>query len=197
MPNFARDHLALTDEQREELDTLQATIDSRVNAILGDDQRRQWKDIQEGRSFGGGIPRPGQIMSPLLQARLKLTSDQKEQMNGLQTDGEATLGALLTEQQAKQLTEMASEFPGGLAQAGRDGGGGPPGAASPPRPRRGPGGMPTGPGGVGEPGSGGPVFRATRYALDYPGLAGRSLAPGQTVEEVFAAKEKEKEKDAQ
>jgi hypothetical protein len=31
-------------------------------------------------------------------------------------------------------------------------------------------------------GAGGPVFRAFRYAANYPGLAGKDLTPGETVE---------------
>jgi hypothetical protein len=50
-----------------------------------------------------------------------------------------------------------------------------------------PGGPPPGPGGPPGPprGFGGnSVFRAYRYAKDYPGLAGKDLTPGKTIEEV-------------
>ena len=64
-------------------------------------------------------------------------------------------------------------FPGGF---GGPGGGGPGGFG-------GPGGG--GPGGGG-PGGGGGVFRAYKYAVDYPGLADKELTPGEKLEEVSA-----------
>jgi hypothetical protein len=64
-----------------------------------------------------------------------------------------------------------------------DKGGSPPGGAGRPGSR---------PGGFGGPGAfmgaffGGSVFRAYRYAPDYPGLAGKDLTPGKTIEELQA-----------
>jgi hypothetical protein len=42
-------------------------------------------------------------------------------------------------------------------------------------------------GGAGSPNLGNAVFRSYRYATDYPGLKGRELKPGKTVEELLAA----------
>ena len=39
---------------------------------------------------------------------------------------------------------------------------------------------------VGPPRLGNAVYRSYRYAVDYPGLKGRALKPGQTVEELQA-----------
>jgi hypothetical protein len=47
----------------------------------------------------------------------------------------------------------------------------------------GPGGF--GPGGFGPRTKGGCLFAARRYAPDYPGLAGKDLTPGKTIEEMF------------
>jgi hypothetical protein len=55
----------------------------------------------------------------------------------------------------------------------------------------GPGG-PRGPGGFGGTG-GSAIFRAYRYGTDYPGLAGKDLTPGKTIEEV-ESQEPEKKK---
>ena len=44
----------------------------------------------------------------------------------------------------------------------------------------------------GNPRGANPVFRAYRYAPDYPGLAGKNLTPGKTVEEILK-EEKDKE----
>ena len=72
--------------------------------------------------------------------------------------------------------------------------GGPPGGpGGPPGPFGGPPGGPGGPFG-GPPGGGG-VFRAYRYGPDYPGLAGKDLTPGKSIEQLEAeAKAKETEK---
>jgi hypothetical protein len=71
-------------------------------------------------------------------------------------------------QRIKDMQQMAA--PGG--PPGFGGGG----------PRQGPGGFP----GFGGPRGGQPVFRAYRYSPDYPGLAGKNLTPGKTVEELEA-----------
>ena len=56
---------------------------------------------------------------------------------------------------------------------------------------------PGGKGGMGGPGGGGSVFRVYRYAPDYPGLAGRDLTPGKTVEELLKIDEQsKKDKDS-
>jgi hypothetical protein len=43
------------------------------------------------------------------------------------------------------------------------------------------------------PPGGASLFRAYKYAADYPGLAGRDLKPGKTVEEVEKAEPKAKD----
>jgi hypothetical protein len=53
------------------------------------------------------------------------------------------------------------------------------------RPIGGPG---FGPPGFGRPGGGEAVFRAYRYGPDYPGLKGKDLKPGKTIEDLQAAK---------
>lgn len=64
--------------------------------------------------FGGGFrpPQPGQIMPPFLQEQLKLTADQKKELEALQKDVDAKLDKLLTDDQKKQLKEMRERGPG-------------------------------------------------------------------------------------
>ena len=120
-----------------------------------------------------GPSQPGQILSPFLQARLQLTDAQKKQLAALQKEVDSRLEKLLTNDQKKQLKEVREMFsrggPGGFPGFGPKGPGGP----------GGPGGFP----GFGPPGGGG-VFRTSRYAANYPGLAGRTLTPGATIEEL-------------
>jgi Spy/CpxP family protein refolding chaperone len=81
----------------------------------------------------GGPPQPGQIMPAPLQDQLRLTAEQKKELEALQTEVDARLAKILTDEQKKQLKEVQSGGPGGF-----------PG---------GPGGFPGGPGG-GPPGGG-------------------------------------------
>jgi hypothetical protein len=110
-------------------------------------------------------------MSPTIQVRLKLTAEQKKEVEDLQKDADAKFTKVFTEEQNKQFKEMRQGFgrggPGGFA-------GGLPGGPG----RGGPGGPP----GMGPPG-GSSLFRAYRYAADYSGLAGKDLKPGKTIEE--------------
>jgi hypothetical protein len=121
---------------------------------------------QKKRANGGGpIPdEPGQIVPAGIRTRLELTDAQREQVAALQKDVEARLDRILDEKQRAQFQEMRDKKPD-----------------------------PKGPGGPAGPPGGGGLFRATRYPADYPGLKGRELKPGKTVEEMLAAaKPKEK-----
>jgi hypothetical protein len=109
---------------------------------------------------------PGQIMPLTLQARLKLTADQKKQLAALQKQTDGKLDKLLADDQKKQFQMLQQRI-------GRGDGGGPGGAAGP----GGAGGFPSfGPSG------GSSVFRAYRYAPTFAGLVGKDLTPGKTVE---------------
>jgi Spy/CpxP family protein refolding chaperone len=175
LPAFVRDQLKLTDDQKKELDDFQKEADAKLEKLLTDEQKKTFKEPQGGF---GAAPQPGQLMSPTLQARLKLTADQKKEVEELQKATDAKLEKLLTDDQKKQVKEARQGF--GRGGPGGGGFGGPGG-------RGGPGGMPNfGPGG------GSAVFRAYRYAANYPGLAGKDLMPGKTVEELEKAKEQPK-----
>jgi Spy/CpxP family protein refolding chaperone len=85
--------------------------------------------------FGGGfaMPQPGQIMPTFIAERLKLTDDQKKQVETLQKDVDEKLAKILTEDQQKQLKEMKDRAgrggfgrPGGAGGKGGDKGGNPP-----------------------------------------------------------------------
>jgi Spy/CpxP family protein refolding chaperone len=101
--------------------------------------------VQPGGSFKPfpAPPKPGEILSEFLQGQLKLTPEQKKQLDQLQKDVEANLSKLLTAEQKKSLDEMkqgkgAFGFgPGGFGPPGF-GPGGKPGETPP-------GGTPGGP----------------------------------------------------
>jgi Spy/CpxP family protein refolding chaperone len=180
VPAFLQDALKLTADQKTQLALLHKDLDDKLDRTLTAEQKKQFKEPQAP----GGLPQPGQLMSPTVQARLKLTAEQKKEVDELQKDADARLDKLLDEEQKKQFKEMRQGFgrggPGGFAGGpprgpgrGGPGGGGPPGMG------------PGGPGGMGPPG-GSSLFRAYRYAADYSGLAGKDLKPGKTIEELQA-----------
>jgi hypothetical protein len=159
----------LTDEQKKQLDAFQKAADDKLERLLTDDQKKQFKEPQTI----GSLPQPGQLMSPTLQARLKLTADQKKAIQALQKEADELLGKLLTDEQKKQFKEMQ-------ANVGRGGPGGP---------RGGPGGPPGVPAGF--PNLASAVFRVYRFGPSHPGLAGKDLTPGKMLEQV-ETKEPEK-----
>jgi hypothetical protein len=161
--------LKFTPEQKKEMAALQKIVDEKVEKVLSDAQRKQ---IKSTTNFGGppptapaGPPQPGKILSAQQQDTLKLTPDQKKQLEIIQKGVDAMLDGLLTEDQRKQLKTMQQ---GPTIFAGP---GGPPG--------RGPAG-------------GNPMFRAYRFAVNHPAFAGRDLKGDKTLEELQKPKEPEK-----
>ncbi|MFO0970275.1 MAG: aryl-sulfate sulfotransferase [Gemmataceae bacterium] len=135
-----------------------------------------WKFVNPSPTRGGGFPGmggkgtrppfggfgtpPGTLLPTFLQDQLKLTEDQKKQLDELQKEVTAKLDKMLTEEQRDQLKKMR-DFAGG--------GFGPPGGG---------GGM--GPGGFG----GGGLFRVYRYGVDHPAFAGKTITPGRRIDDV-------------
>ena len=182
LPPLGGEALKLTDEQKQQLDEFQEHADGKLAKLLTDEQQKQLNDPKNV----GSLPPPGQFMSPALQARLKLTAEQKKELRSLQAEADAKLAEVFTADQKKQFQEMQANFArGGLA-------GGPPGGGAPGRPGGGPPGGPPGPGGPAFPSN--PVFRVYRFAASHPGLAGKDLTPGKTLEEL---EPREPEKTAQ
>lgn len=188
LPFFVRDRLDLSKDQQEELDSFQKTVDETLKAALDADQMKRFN---ERRGFGpANFAPPGQLMALSTQIALKLSPEQKTKITALQKQIDAKLETLLNEDQQKQFKEMRDGFARGFPGAPGGRPGGPPGG--------GPGGPPRGgPPGFGGPPGGGGVFRAYRYAPDYPGLKGKDLTPGKTVEELEKAKKDEDKKEAE
>jgi hypothetical protein len=172
LPPFARDALSLDDEQRGKVNGLQAEVDAKLKEILSDAQEGQLEDLRGGAGFGG-VLQPGQVMSPFQQARLTLSDEQRRQLEELQKRVDAKLQEILGDEQRTQLSQMGR----GGGRGGFAGPGGPDG-----RGRGGRGGRGGGP-------QGSSVFRVYRYAADFPGLRGKDLTPGKTLEEISRATE--------
>lgn len=196
LPGFLQGALHFNDKQRKQLQGLEKEMGGKLTQLLTEKQRKQAHEPPKGF---GEFPAPGELLSSAVQKRLKLTPDEKKQLEALQKDADGKLDTMLDKAQKKQLQDMksmsrnfmrgmpppgpfAGGFPGGPPPGGR---GGPPpgGRGGPPRGAR--GGPPGGPGfAFGPPGGMPGLFRAPRYTPDYPGLVGKDLTPGKTVEEM-------------
>src|SRR5262249_50747762 len=125
VPAFLQDVLKLTDDQKKQLGAFQKDADGKLDKLLNDDQKKQFKEPQ---GFGG-LPQPGQFMSPPLEPRLKRPADQKKELQALQKEADALSPKPLTEAQKKRFkTRQASAARGGFGPGGP---GGPPGPGGP------------------------------------------------------------------
>jgi len=161
MSNPEQNRLKLTEDQKKDLVTLQKAVDGRFENVLTDAQKKQLKSVfapggpPPGNPGNADGPQPGKILSLGQQDTLKLSPEQRKRMTEIQKEIDAKLETLLTEDQKKQLQAMRQSPPGGQ-----------------------------GPGQGRGPQGGTPLFRAYRYPIDYPGLTGKNLTPGKTLEEL-------------
>jgi DNA-binding MarR family transcriptional regulator len=172
-PGFLQFVLQLTPEQRKKADAFETEASRKLEEILTGAQRKQFKEIQGtpmpfGRGGAGELPEAGQIMTRSVRDRLKLTDDQKKQVDTLQSEARAKVEEILKDEQKKQLKDLQDRIRAFAEVAA--GGMGRPGGR---------------PGAFGAfPGMGGSaLFRAYRYAANYPGLVGKELMPGMTIDE--------------
>jgi hypothetical protein len=172
LPFFLRDQLKLSPEQRKQIDEFQGTLPAKLEKVLSADQMKQVREINP---FGPGgfatLPLPGQLISASTMKSIKPTAEQKIQLDHLQKEADDTLNKVLSTDQKKEFQEARQ----GFARGGPFGFGPPAGP-----PPAGPGGPP--PAGPGGPMMGNTLFRAYRYSADFPGLAGKELKPGKTIE---------------
>ncbi|HEV2949044.1 MAG TPA: aryl-sulfate sulfotransferase [Gemmataceae bacterium] len=155
MPAKARETLKLTDEQNKQLDALQPELETKLAAILTDEQNKLLKEPPKGAGGPNAAPQAIRVLPPSVERLLKITPEQKKVAEELQKEADARLAKILTADQAKQLKDINSVFVNAW-----------------------------GPGG--SPNLGNAVYRSYRYAADYPGLKGRDLKPGKSVEELQA-----------
>jgi hypothetical protein len=166
MSDSEQGRLKLTDDQKKDLVVLQKAVERRFDNVLTQAQKKQLKSVFAPMALPRGImpagqaegQRPGQILSGGQKDALKLSPEQRKRLAEIQKEIDTKLETLFTQDQQKQLQAMR------------------------PGPAIGPVARPAGPGRG--PSGGTPLFRAARYALDYPGLAGKKLTPGKPLEEL-------------
>jgi Arylsulfotransferase (ASST) len=173
LPPMLQFRLNLSAEQRAKLDTIQKGVLAKLETILDEPRKKQLLERRAADPMGfGGMASAGQILPISTQVVLKLSAEQREAIATLQKVVDAKIESLLDDTQKsllKQTRENAGQVrrPGAPAPdrgAGFAGPGGPRGPGGPPPARR---------GGFGRSS----VFRAYRYANDYPGLANKELTP--------------------
>ncbi len=118
---------------------LKAILEKRTESVVAQVDGKS-KGIVPALGFGppgggpggfGGPPQPGQILPPPLQDALRLTAEQRKQLEELQKDVDTRLAKLLTEDQKKQLKAMREGFGRGGFGPGGFGPGVPPGGFGP------------------------------------------------------------------
>jgi Spy/CpxP family protein refolding chaperone len=120
-------------ETMQKREALQKDTINSIKKQLTDEQKTALKDLtgepfqlQFGGGpggFGGGFGRggqPGKVLSSGAQDQLKLTDEQKKQLEALQKEVDEKLGKILTDDQKKQLKDMQQ----GGGRGGRGGPGG-------------------------------------------------------------------------
>jgi hypothetical protein len=166
LPTFVQGFMNLTADQKKEVEAAEKDAAEKLEKLLSDEQKKAFKDSPPGFDE---LPPAGSLLSSATQDRLKLSGEQKKELAELQKAIDEKLDSILKEDQKKQLKRMQE-----MAKAFRPGGGG--------------GAFP----GFGPPGGSG-LFRAPRYAGDYPGLKGKELKPGKTIEELQSESRPDKE----
>jgi hypothetical protein len=174
MAAFLRESVKATEEQAKQFDELRKEAESKLDGILTPEQKKKLQEVPESPGPAAGppptiAPAAAQILAGPVRQRLKLTDEQKKQVEELQKETEAKVDKTLTADQKKQLKKIRESFVNAWA-----GGAPPPGRPGAP------------PAGGGAPNLSIAVFRCYRYPANYPGLAGKDLTPGKTIEELQA-----------
>lgn len=146
-----RDILQKARELRESTEKARTDAEAKLKAILTDEQKKTFDEIKKDRPARGGFPgggpggggfggfggfgrmTPGQILPSVVQERLELSKEQKEQLDKLQKEVDEKLQKILNDDQKKKLDELKNARPGGPR---RGGDGAPGGGNRPGRPRR-------------------------------------------------------------
>lgn len=149
-----RDTLQLSDDQRKRLDEIDNELVAELDNVLTPAQIKSFAE-RNPNDTADFIKRPaGEYLTELDRSTPELAPIQRTALQKLQQEFSAKIAALLSDDQKERVAQFKKAQ---LAAASRRG------------PAR---------------KSGNTLFRASRYALDHPAFAGRSLAPGKTLVEI-------------
>ncbi len=159
-----RDALGMTPDQRKKLDQIDKELNAKLDKILRAEQIKGLDEPDPNDAADFSKRPPGEYLTVFNRGTLKITESQREELQALQKEFSPKIASILTEAQKKQIAD-AKNSPNARA-VGRG------------SPRR----------------QGNTLFRATRYALDHPAFAGRTLKPGKTLVEIEEEFDKQKSK---
>jgi Arylsulfotransferase (ASST) len=149
-----RDALGMTPDQRRKLDEIDKELIARLHKILTAEQLKSFAEPNPSDAPDLAKRPPGEYLSVFDRSTPKLTDAQRQDLRALQKDFSPRIAQILTDAQKSMLADAKK----GRAAAPAGGG----------APRR----------------TGNTLFRATRYALNHPAFAGRTLKPGKTLVEI-------------
>jgi Arylsulfotransferase (ASST) len=114
MSSIAGELLQISADQRKQLEEIQKDIDAHLDKLLTADQKKQSTEWSRGSGGDGFYPssQPGQLMPGPEQNRLKLTDEQKKDVQALQKAVDGRFDRILTEVQRKQIKTVFAPPPG-------------------------------------------------------------------------------------
>lgn len=149
-----RDALGLTAEQRKKLDEIDTELVAKLDKLLSGDEIRKFAEPNPADDAEFSKQPAGTYLVAFNRAAPEITAAQRQELQALQKEFSPRIAGILTDAQKTMIADRKKRQL--AAGAGRGG---------PPR-------------------QGNTLFRATRYALDHPAFAGRTLVPGKTLVEI-------------
>jgi hypothetical protein len=158
----SRDALNLTADQRKKLDEVDSELIAALDKILTADEIKSFAQPSPNDDAEFSKQPAGVYLTQFNRSTPPLTEAQRQQLQAVQQEFSPKIAAVLSDAQKSLIADRKKRL---LA---------PPPAGRPPRRQ------------------GNTLFRANRYALDYPAFAGRTLVPGKTLVEIEDEFDKQK-----
>jgi hypothetical protein len=149
----SRDSLAMSKDQRKKLDEIENELIAKLDRILSPEEVKGFASPDASDAAIFSKQPAGAYLTVFNRTAPKLTEAQRKELQAIQKAFSPKIAALLTDEQKT----LIADFKKGLVTAAV-------GRGAPPR-------------------AGNTLFRATRYPLDHPAFAGRTLKPGKTLVE--------------
>jgi hypothetical protein len=162
--NATRDALGMTTDQRKKLDEIDKELIAKLDKMLSAEQIKSFAEPNPNDAADFSKRPPGEYLTVFNRNTLKLTDAQRKELQALQKEFSPKSAKILTEAQKTRIADAKKNPNTGAAGRGS--------------PRR----------------RGNTLFRATRYALDHPAFAGKTLKPGKTLVEIEEEFDKQKSK---
>jgi Arylsulfotransferase (ASST) len=163
-PNATRDVLGLTKDQRNQLDEIDKELIAKLEKILTAEELKSFAEPNPSDAADLSKRPAGEYLTVFNRSTPKLTDAQRKDLEALQKEFSPKITKILTDAQKTMVSDFKK------AQIA-----GPPGRGAPRR-------------------TGNTLFRASRYALNHPAFAGRTLEPGKTLVEIEQESDQQKSK---